>query len=302
MLLQGGKHKLLNDFSSYLMNDGKNEKTVQAYIPIIKSLSRWYANTTGEQFTPEAITVLDLKDWVSFLKINKKFSQATINKYINAARAYFNFLSEEHNLQTNPAVKLKSKRPSVMERTPRWLSRREQAKLLHIIMKQSNQQKSLRDYAIAQLMLQAGLRIDDVVNQEVNDIDLKRGTITIRSGKGGKMAVLPANKDLLKAVDEYLTVRPEIELQALFISQKKTPITTRGIEHQFRKYLNGAGLEDATVHSLRHSFCKNMLDAGVSLVVVSQLARHESLDTTRVYLTPSQHDLRQAVEHLSIED
>jgi hypothetical protein len=72
---------LLNDFSSYLMNDGKNEKTVQAYIPIIKSLSRWYANTTGEEFTPEAITVLDLKDWVSFLKTNKKFSQATINKY-----------------------------------------------------------------------------------------------------------------------------------------------------------------------------------------------------------------------------
>jgi integrase/recombinase XerD len=78
-----------------------------------------------------------------------------------------------------------------MERTPRWLTRREQAKLLHTIMKQSNQQKSLRDYAIAQLMLQAGLRIDDVVNQEVNDIDPKRGTITIRSGKGGKMAVLP---------------------------------------------------------------------------------------------------------------
>ena len=83
---------MLNDFSSYLMNDGKNEKTVQAYIPIIKSLSRWYANTTGEEFTPEAITVLDLKDWISFLKTNKKFSQATINKYINAARAYFNYL------------------------------------------------------------------------------------------------------------------------------------------------------------------------------------------------------------------
>lgn len=111
---------MLNDFSSYLTNDGKNEKTVQAYIPIIKSLSRWYANTTGEQFTPEAITVLDLKDWVSFLKINKKFSQATINKYINAARAYFNFLSEEHNLQTNPAGYLSSTydphgRPTVMD-------------------------------------------------------------------------------------------------------------------------------------------------------------------------------------------
>jgi hypothetical protein len=79
---------LLNDFSSYLMNDGKNEKTVQAYIPIIKSLSRWYANTTGEEFTPEAITVLDLKDWVSFLKTNKKFSQA---------RMFFSFVHLNQN-------------------------------------------------------------------------------------------------------------------------------------------------------------------------------------------------------------
>lgn len=289
----------INQFGYFLQNEGKNEKTIQAYIPIINSLALWYTNTAGEEFNPEDITVLDLKDWVSYLKTNQKFTQATINKYINAARAYFNFLTEECNLSVNPATKLKSKHPSVMERTPRWLTRKEQAKLLHIIMKEPNQQKSLRDYAIAQLMLQAGLRVYEVAGQELNDIDPKRGTVTIRNGKGGKMAVLPANKELLKAVAAYLEVRPETEYPALFISQKKIPITTRGIEHQLRKYFDKIALEDATTHCLRHSFCKNLLDTGTSIEVVSQLARHESLDTTRLYLTPSQYDLKQAVEKIS---
>jgi site-specific recombinase XerD len=93
-----------------------------------------------------------------------------------------------------------------------------------------------------------------------------------------------------------------MRIPPLFISQKKTPITSRGIEHRFRKYLDESGLENATVHSLRHSYCKNMLDCGTSIVVVSQLARHESLDTTRIYLTPSQHDLRQAVDNISSEE
>lgn len=291
----------INEFGQYLHQEGKDEKTIQAYIPIIIKLSQWYTNTTGEEFNPEDITALDLKDWVSYLKTNQKFSQATINKYINATRAYFNFLTEEYDLSVNPTTKLRSKRPSVMERTPRWLSRKEQAKLLHIISKEKKKQKQLRDYAIAQLMLQAGLRIDEVTDQELNDCDSKRGTVTIRNGKGGKMAVLPANRELLKAVAAYLEVRPDVKYSALFISQKKTPITTRGIEHQFRKYLDKAGLEDATIHCLRHSFCKNMLDTGVSLEVVSQLARHETLDTTRIYLTPSQYNLRQAVESISTE-
>jgi integrase/recombinase XerD len=79
-------------------------------------------------------------------------------------------------------------------------------------------------------------------------------------------------------------------------------LTDRGIQHQFRKYFDQINLPDTTVHSLRHSFCKNLLDQGVDLTVVAQLARHESLDTTRRYVTPGERDLRLAVEKINWED
>lgn len=103
----------LTSFREYLVQDGKDEKTTQAYIPIIIKLSQWCTNTTGEELNPEDITALDLKDWVSYLKTNQKLSQATINKHINAARSYYNFLTEEYDQVVNPATKLKSKRPVV---------------------------------------------------------------------------------------------------------------------------------------------------------------------------------------------
>jgi len=125
---------LLSGFSKYLINEGKNEKTIRAYMPIIQSLERWYTQTSGEEFAPENITTLDIKDWIAYLKTNKKLSQATVNKYINAVKVYYKYLANNHDIQVNPAIRLKSKKTSVMERTPRWLTRREQAKLLHIII------------------------------------------------------------------------------------------------------------------------------------------------------------------------
>ena len=73
----------------------------------------------------------------------------------------------------------------------------------------------------------------------------------------------------------------------------------RGIQYQMRNYLDNIGLTDVTVHSLRHSFAKNLIDAGQSLQIVAQLAGHESLETTRRYVTPSEHDLRKALGGIS---
>jgi integrase/recombinase XerC len=78
-------------------------------------------------------------------------------------------------------------------------------------------------------------------------------------------------------------------------------MTRRGLENIVEKY-RGKGLEDLTCHSLRHTFCKNLVDAGVSLEKIAALAGHESLDTTRCYCEPSHHDLEKAVNLIGEEE
>lgn len=289
------------DYINYLQNDSKDPKTIEAYTKSVREFQKWYAETTGQEFNPEIITSLDIKDYISWLATNQKQSPRTINKKLGGLKNYFNYLVEEEVITVNPTVKVKSIKISALQQSPRWLTRHEQAKLLHCIEKNKNPQKRARDYAIAQLMLHAGLRVFEVAALDLDDIDLKRDILTVRKGKGGKMAMLPINRDLHKALAAYLEVR-DSESKALFISKKGNRITDRGIQYQFRKYFDQIGLYDATVHSLRHSFCRNLLDQGNSLNFVGQLARHESLDTTKLYVAPSERDLRLAVEKLNWED
>ncbi|MBE3557360.1 MAG: site-specific integrase [Firmicutes bacterium] len=84
---------------------------------------------------------------------------------------------------------------------------------------------------------------------------------------------------------------------ALFVTKRdKRRLAGRTLEHAMRTYMDAAGLEKATVHDLRHSFAKNLIDRGTLLQVMAQLAGHESLQVTRRYVTPSEADLRKAVE------
>jgi len=110
--------------------------------------------------------------------------------------------------------------------------------------------------------------------------------------------VIPLNLDVRKALRAYLQVRPELGSSELFIGQRGNGLTSLGVEKIVRKYAYQAGLQDVTPHTLRHSFGKHALDAGVGLVEVSILLGHQRLETTAIYTTPSQRDLEAAVGKL----
>lgn len=289
----------LTQYEEWLESEGKGEKTIIAYLYAVRSLVQWYEERTGDDFNPEEITALDLQDWRSFLQTVKGYSPTTINKQIAAIKTYWAFLTDRELTKVNPTRTLKMKRSSVVNLAPRWLSRQEQAKLLHEIEKEKRDWKRTRDLAIAQTMLQGGLRVSEVSALNVEDVDLKHRTLVVVNGKGGKCRIMPMNRDLSSAINNWLSVRGNTREKALFLSERGCRLTERGIQYQMRNYLDNLGLTDVTVHSLRHSFAKNLIDAGQPLQIVAQLAGHESLETTRRYVTPSEHDLRKAVGSIS---
>ena len=112
---------------------------------------------------------------------------------------------------------------------------------------------------------------------------------------------MPLNVDTRKALQAYLDGQAEMETGSqLFVGQRGDSLASPGIYYLVKRYAYDARLEDVTPHTLRHTFGKNLVDAGVPLDRVAQLLGHESVDTTRIYTTPSEQDLQREVEKVAL--
>ena len=157
--------------------------------------------------------------------------------------------------------------------------------------------------AIVKLLLNTGLRVSELCDLTWSDIKItdRKGSLTVRSGKGNQRREVPLNKDARSALLLIGYEQNALAHLRVFMGQRG-PMTPRGVESMLKKYVQHTDLEDVSPHSLRHTFCKNLVDAGVGLEKVAALAGHENLETTRRYCTPSPQDLAQAVELIGSEE
>ena len=130
-----------------------------------------------------------------------------------------------------------------------------------------------RNLAILRTLQHTGLRVGELCDLRLSDVLIseRKGSVTVRSGKGGKHRVVPLNVDARKAISDYQEVRPKVADDHLFIGQRGEPLRPQGVELIVAKYARLAGLENVTPHVLRHSFAKQVLDAGTDLVAVARL-------------------------------
>lgn len=159
----------------------------------------------------------------------------------------------------------------------------------------------LSDAAAVALLLHTGLRVSELAHLKLGDLLLtgRKATLTVRAGKGTKQRTLPLNKDARQMLEQWLAVCPPIAADTLFAGQRGEPMSTRSVQLAVSRLAELAGLPDVTPHTLRHTFAKSLMDNGVSLEKVAALLGHESLDTTRLYITPGEKDLAEAVAGLA---
>lgn len=233
---------------------------------------------------------------------------ASVNRRLNALRAYFNWLHNTGLISGSPLDGIKNLRQ--MPRAPRWLSRAEQGTLLQTAAKtiQSAQitglpasiNRAKRNSAILTLLLNTGLRVSELCALRLTDININdlSSWVIVRSGKGGKYREIPLNRDACKAIREWLMVRPGEANEVLFTNRSGTVLHPRSIQRIIKRLAEAAQLDATAVtpHSLRHSFGKNLVDAGISLDRVALLLGHKNLETTAIYTMPSRADLATAVE------
>lgn len=292
----------MDRYIEWLKKESKSEKTIRVYINALKKLIRWYENTEGIKYTIEDVTTLHINEFRAYLDKIEKLSPSTINKILAALKTYFKYASEEGLISYNPIIKVKIKRSMAQQVAPKWLSKQDNAKFFHAIEQNKNEKRKAEDMAICRLMGSAGLRVQEVSDLNICDISLekRREDVTIRNGKGDKFRIVPFNYDIIESLNTWLKFRGDVgENEPLFISERNSRISTRSIHRLVVKYAKKASLRDVSPHTLRHTFCKNLIDKGIGLERVAYLAGHESLETTRRYTQPSKNDLRNAVQSIS---
>ncbi len=216
--------------------------------------------------------VNEIREFLHYLKTERKLSNGSINTYNSGLRFLYGVtLDISLNYKQIPCQKKKRKIPDILTQ--------EEIKRLF------DSCNNLRDKCILMTIYGAGLRLSEVANLKVSDIDSKKMRILIRSGKGGKdrYALLSQmNLDILR--EYWLSYRPQ---DYLFKSRMKssTHLTPRAIANIFHKYKEKAGItKKVSVHTLRHCFATHLLEAGTNIYIIKQLLGHSDISTTTFYL------------------
>jgi tyrosine recombinase XerC len=228
-----------------------------------------------------------MRKYIVYLK-KSDYSARSISRKISTVRSFFKFCLREGIIKVNPTINLIT--PKIDKKLPYFLYLQEVNKLIETPLK--NTILGIRDRAILELLYGTGIRVGELVNLNICNIDLYEKTIIV-FGKGSKERILPLGNPSIRAIQEYLTSRNLFEkkifvnkndLEALFLNRLGGRLTTRSIRRIIIKYMKMAGLnKKISPHVLRHSFATHLLGGGADLRSVQELLGHKSLSTTQIY-------------------
>lgn len=277
--------RLLELFGQHLLRSDR-PNSLRSYLGDVRRFSMWLKTNLL------SVSPLDITEYRRFMQ-EKGLKPSTVNRALVSLRLFYDFLVRQGITRDNPAEDVRS--VAVVQLAPKWLTRAEQAAFMRAVREVGNP----RDEAIVALMLHAGLRVSEVVSLDRSDIRIgeRSGCVTVRQGKGNKRREVPLNKTARKTISRWLEENPE---GPLFPNRYGKPITVRAVRQMVAEYANRAKLE-ASPHTLRHTFCKNLIDAGVSIDQVAVMAGHSTLEVTRRYTVPSMQDLQATVEKTAWE-
>lgn len=277
----------LKDYSTYL-EERKNfsYNTVNAYLKDLNDLLS-YINENNKINNFSSIDYRLIRKYVVFLK-RKRFSDKTIARKISSFRVFFKYLVQQELINNNPAEYVQI--PKLKKKLPDFLFYEEIIKLINSFEKDNPTTK--RDQSIIELLYGTGMRVSELSNLNLNDIDLEYDTIKLL-GKGSKERIVPFSRPVKTAIKEYLKQREQIPKKncrqlisnkALFINKIGGRISTRSIRRIVIKYIRIASLDKKiSPHVFRHTFATHLLNGGADLRSVQELLGHESLSTTQIY-------------------
>ncbi len=284
--------RYIDEFLQHLKYERNlSEHTLRNYASDLEQFYDHIAPPDKEGKRPEvdirAIDNLTIREFMASLYAQQK-KKSSIHRKIAALRTFFRFLCREGIVEVNPARLVAS--PRVERQLPNHLTIQEMIRFIETPDTETVLGK--RDRAILELLYASGVRVSELVNLNLTDIDFAHQTLRVK-GKGRKERIVPFGDHARKALEDYLGVRGELLIEAdpekadplaLFMNYQGTRITTRSVGRMVDKYVKlCADIHHISPHALRHSFATHLLDAGADLRTIQELLGHARLSTTQQY-------------------
>ena len=225
-----------------------------------------------------------------------EYDKRTVARKLSSLRSFFKFAYRNGEIEVNPMEKVAS--PKLGKKLPTFLYLESVEDLLNA---PDNTLTGIRDKALLEVLYASGMRVGELEQLNCSDIDFENWRAVV-VGKGGKERIVLLGSYSVASLKEYLQkVRPvfaarvttDQDKDALFLSQKGTRLSSRGIRWLVKKYVKKASLQSGvSPHSLRHSFATHLLERGADLRAVQELLGHSSLSTTQIYTHVSRKRLK----------
>ena len=258
-------------FVEDLKNKNRSTSTILAYNKDVDQLIQFVAPKKVHQ--PNNLTTSHIEDFKKYLA-DKKYTAKSISRKLNSIKTFCRFLLAQKAITTNPAAAVSH--PKYDIKPPRVLTKMEYRALRDVC------RDDIRIRAIVELLLQTGIRIGELANLELNDVDDNK--LTIRAYESHSSRVVPLNKAAHQALADYLKPRPKTKAKAVFVTKTGRAFLIRNIRTAIDRYFKIAEVKNARVNDLRHTFIAHQLTAGTPLTLVSKLVGHKRLSTTEKYL------------------
>ena len=266
----------LRSFLNYLLVDkGLSNNTVKAYEADISSLFQWLDT---EDLKYNNLQENHINQYISFL-FQRKMRSSSVNRKISSIKSFYIFLVKRNFVKNSPLNDLVT--PKQEKYLPESMSEAEVDKLLNS-PDVSNKIEN-RDKAMIEMLYATGMRISELVNLKMTDVDMKRCVVKV-FGKGSKERLVPFGETALDSLRSYLNEREQSSSKEIFLSNRGKKMTRVAFWQRVKVYLIRENLKNSiSPHTLRHAFATHLLNRGADLRSVQLLLGHSDLSTTQIY-------------------
>jgi site-specific recombinase XerD len=282
-------------FLRALQGQNYSPKTLRAYGDDLRQFLEWVEKNRVDWDVPSRFSRGDIEGFMQYLAA-KRLTGVTRVRKLAAIRKFLSFLEENSILAANPAHTVKGARRE--EKEPNILFKEQYKALLY------EASDNIRDYAIIQTFLQTGIRLGELANLRVEDVDVEHRNLTVRQGKGKKDRQIPLVDDVVKALRNYLRYRNTeliVDDEILFLAKNGTSLNVSTVKYTVAKYVKKAGIrKKVSVHTLRHTFGAHKADKNMSLATLQELMGHKKKETTLKYIHLAKTNLRQEMAQTAL--
>lgn len=284
--------KLIDEFVQHLwLERGLSENTRTAYRNDLLLLARWSLDSGATLMTMEYEMLRRFQQY----RADAGISARSMSRALSVWRRFYGFLSREGRITNDPTALLEM--PKLGRSLPKTLTETDVESLLD--SPDTEAELGLRDKAMLELMYATGLRVSELVNLALEQINLQAGVVQV-IGKGGKERIVPMGDEAAHWLQQYLRrgrallANSAMANDAVFLSRRGSAMTRQNFWHIVKRYAKRCGIAaDISPHGLRHAFATHLLNHGADLRVVQLLLGHSDISTTQIYTYVARERLQQ---------